>query len=1751
MSRSVDKRIVEMELQNRDFEAHAKESLNTIDKLKKALSFEGVGNAFNTITASAKSVDLSSIVKGVDNIKDKFSALGIFGVETMKRITNAALDAGEKMWQSTFGQIQSGGKTRALNIANAKFKLEGLGVAWEEASKDISAAVDGTAYGFDAAASSAARLATAGIKLGNSYGGMAHSLKAISGIAAMTNSSYEEIGYIFSQVASLGKLQAQDAMQISTRGINVMAVLGKTLNKTTEEIQEMMRKGEIDFATFAEAMNDTFGDQAAKANETFEGALSNVKAALSRIGEIWYGPFYDAAIKPLNKIREVINKIKKAFSDGDDATRDFRDRLTDLMNIVSNILTYVIGLTNTGIFNKIAEGLNKVMDRAIFVGRAWERFLGIADETKDVVTGVDGVKKSLKDLSDEELALAKRVANGEFGNGAYRVQQLKKLTDNYELVQEAVNQCVDAGWDWSVVEAKIAKEQTAVNEQLSFRDKGVKLFLEIGKVTESALNGIKNLRIAVEALAGEVIDSFLNKVDFDDIAADVATLFDKIEDGTKWLKDVVQTNPEIKTFLDKTWLTLQNIYIVAKDIGIIAVTVIGKFLKSFFRTFDFGKVRDDIFSLSVGLRTFFNKLADGVKNSKMEDGFDKIWTVVNNLYRILSATASIIIELLRSIGVVAKEEFGSLDEGGNTIGDITDKIATWLENFSKWVKDNDAFVEQIRKTIAFLKEIPGAVADALNFVNDKIKEWTGVDIKESLGKLGDWIGEKFDKLETNIKKYGGLFEYLKVLGGEIKEKLVNLFNPDTWFGGDATKTDKALAIIGKVMTVLAALLVVGKVIKKVKNIFSSDSKTEQSPVQAIKQKKNLITFVHDATKGIDVFKKAISSMNKTFQGMINAGMTLMKSMDLVLFAVSMKLIIDAFVGLFSVMKASDGEELKRNAIALGLALVAMGLVTSSLKSFMKDMIKLLDDVHVKVTDKGFFALASLILSVGASMYIISKAITNMAKAMGTTPEDTLRVIGAWGMIELLLVSMMGVIAIVGDSNSLDKIGIESAALILSMAAGISILSKAIARLAQYDAKSTAVAFIEIIAMMGMYVLVMKEMSNLASKFNYETKDIYALSVNMIAFGVSMKLIAGAIKKIAKLNMDVEAAAVAVGSISFLLLEYTGAMAILSKANMSETVILSFAASVLAFGIAAKALAGAIKVIGSLSKEQIKAATESIGALLVIFGVIVGVLAYLNTSTAESAVLIMAALAADLLATGLMFAAIAVSFGVASILWAKAIDITVGAIEKFANADLKNLNTNINLLVSALGTLAAGFIIVAPTLGRAVGIFFGAIIDAVKENIYSAMMMLPTLIGYYIEVFFTNIKTMIVGVITGIITVIKELLKEDGEGKTLIEQLVEAIIDLIVAVITAVANKADIIAGALVTATIAFLNAYAKAIEENKEAIIAAITAAIDATIDLLEEAVEAKNEREGSIGGKIVSAILKGITDKATEAYNTIKTFVENRVKNFKDAFGLSSDDGKGSKLFKIGSNIISGFIKGIEDKFTDAYNVAYNFFDKFKQGINDWMSGNGINLMTETGQKLLNTFIQKGLDEHSPPPETVESGKQFMNGFGIGVEEAWGKIKNVLTTIGGDALSSFGSMFGLDSLKNAFGNGADIQGLLDDISPDAEINVRPVLDTDSFASDYSQFASDYGLNSDYTFGSTTSSGLANDISGSTYGTNGFYTGAAVDNSQLTESVQDIAERMSRLEVRMDTGALVGALYAGIDEKLGEKQILAGRGVYA
>lgn len=305
MSKQIDERVVSMKFDNKDFEKNAATSMSTLDKLKDSLNLDSLTKNLGKLSDASNKVDMSGMGRGIDQIQAKFSALDVVGMTVISNLTTAAMNMASKMYSAVTAPFVDGGKTRALNIEQAKFQFKGLGMDVEATMADASYAVDGTAYSLDAAAKVASQLGASGMRAGDQ---MKSSLRAISGVAAMAGSSYEDIGNVFTKVSGQGRLMGDDLLRLSSRGINAAATIAKEMGVTEEAVRDMVTKGQIDFLTFSAAMDSAFGQHAKAANQTFTGSLSNMKSAISRMGERVYTPFFSSMIEPLNAVREKLNQ---------------------------------------------------------------------------------------------------------------------------------------------------------------------------------------------------------------------------------------------------------------------------------------------------------------------------------------------------------------------------------------------------------------------------------------------------------------------------------------------------------------------------------------------------------------------------------------------------------------------------------------------------------------------------------------------------------------------------------------------------------------------------------------------------------------------------------------------------------------------------------------------------------------------------------------------------------------------------------------------------------------------------------------------------------------------------------------------------------------------------------------------------------------------------------------------------------------------------------------------------------------------------------------------------------------------------------------------------------------------------------------------------------------------------------------------------------------------------------------------------
>lgn len=309
-----------------------------------------------------------------------------------------------------------GGFQRALNIENAQAKLKGLGhdsKSIAEIMNNALASVKGTAFGLGDAATVAATLSAAGIKSGDQ---MTNVLKTVADTAQISGRSLTDIGTIFSSVAARGKLQGDDMLQLMSSGVPVLQLLAKHLGKTSEEVSDMVSKGQIDFQTFADSMQEGLGGAALAAGDTFSGALANVKAALSRLGE---GP---------GKI--ALESLRKTFNAAIPAVDALSSQLTPFVEQLNGKLTPYVDRA-VKLIEQFSQGLQDgsitVQDIVGSLGQlagAFTLFAGVGGNV-DKITNVFDTLGKIGDGGFDKLTTGVKQLPGQLQSGLSGLQQFK------------------------------------------------------------------------------------------------------------------------------------------------------------------------------------------------------------------------------------------------------------------------------------------------------------------------------------------------------------------------------------------------------------------------------------------------------------------------------------------------------------------------------------------------------------------------------------------------------------------------------------------------------------------------------------------------------------------------------------------------------------------------------------------------------------------------------------------------------------------------------------------------------------------------------------------------------------------------------------------------------------------------------------------------------------------------------------------------------------------------------------------------------------------------------------------------------------------------------------------------------------------------------------------------------------------------------------------------------------------------------
>ena len=691
--KGVDERVLSMKFDNASFEKNAKVTINTLDKLQR-------------------SIDTSKLSKDISNLYSYITKIGT-EVKTFIAIKYAikGIDAALK-------SVTEGGKRRAENLENAHFQLQGLLKDEEKVSEimnDVSKSVDGTAYGLDAAAKVASQLAASNVKAGDQ---MFTALRGIAGVAAMTNSSYEDIGRIFTQVAGQGRLMGDQLLQLSGRGMNAAATLAEEFGLTEAAVRDMVSKGQISFDMFSQAMDSAFGEHAKKANETMTGALSNVKSALGRIGALFYSPLIEqngALVQLFNALRVKTNELKDALA----------PTISKIVDIVIKAINWATSIINKIDFSSIASKILKP-------------FTAVKQTFDDIGTKVQSTSKIMTNASD----VINEVINGKWDVGAKRWDKLTNAGYNWVAVQNGVNETLGSTYrhaeQLSNTIDDLTNNVSDSNQVINLSNNTLALTKRNYAATKTSVSGLSDAMSQLSIYANKagysvddvvkdhnllsmsslLLDSLSNIVKIikslgKSIAKSWNNVFGSLDNvnpvfnliaGFRKLTSELQITEEVS---DKITRTFNGLFAVLDLIRMVVgggVSLAMKAIRFIFETFGI-----KILDVTAALGDAIVAVRNWIKNTLKSSG------ILNGIKRILTPIIKLIVDAAKSIYNWAKEN-DLLNKIASGLGTILQGVAYFIEKVVTkvvdWIKNSSV-----------LRSILTKVGSVISELIDKTSKW--------------------------------------------------------------------------------------------------------------------------------------------------------------------------------------------------------------------------------------------------------------------------------------------------------------------------------------------------------------------------------------------------------------------------------------------------------------------------------------------------------------------------------------------------------------------------------------------------------------------------------------------------------------------------------------------------------------------------------------------------------------------------------------------------------------------------------------------------------------------------------------------------------------------------------------------------------------------------------------------------------------------------------------------------------------------
>lgn len=789
MSQEVDERVVEMRFDNALFENKVQQTMRSLTALNEKLMFKGAEKGFEKVSDASEKVKFNALLNALDNLSQKFSAVEVIGVTALMRITNQAVDAGERLVKalsldpiiSGFQEYETQINAVQTILANTSSKgttLDQVNAALDE----LNHYADLTIYNFTEMTRNIGTFTAAGVDLNTSVS----AIKGIANLAAVSGSTSQQAStamYQFSQALASGTVKLQDWNSVVNAGMGGQ-VFQDALKETARvhgiAIDSMIKKE----GSFRETLS--------------KGWLTS--SILTETLQKFTGDLNEETLKSIGYTDEQIKKIMEMGKTANDAA------------------------TKVKTFSQLKDTLTEALQSGWT--QTWQTIIGDFEEAKELFTRFSDV---FSDLINKSSEARNTVLAGGLNTGWQQLSTaLGDSADFYSQMLEKV----------MLANGSISQKQ--IDDAGSF----VKALQQGGVSAEQLQNGLKESYKQLSVL-GALSDDALKAKKLDpaqvrSLAKSFEEVNQKVADGSL---DLDIYSKKIGELSGREHL-IESIWNVFEALEKVVEPVARAWQKIFSPI-----TADQIYNIAKSIDEFTAKLSISDETAdKIERTFSGIFAVLNVWKNVLLTVGKVLGEVFNAVSPLA----GGFLSITASLGDCLVEMANAVNNSKTFKTTLDGIHWIIGKVSEGMQTFAGVLTDVSNnvsvvfdplktlgewfenfisFITPKLK-WLADKIGEIFEELGSGASGAFGNLNGNalwgfanagmiaglIAGIKGFLEAFKDIGSTVKDTIGGVAELLNKLGEAVTawknnKNAETLKTISTAVAILAGSLVVLSMVK--------------------------------------------------------------------------------------------------------------------------------------------------------------------------------------------------------------------------------------------------------------------------------------------------------------------------------------------------------------------------------------------------------------------------------------------------------------------------------------------------------------------------------------------------------------------------------------------------------------------------------------------------------------------------------------------------------------------------------------------------------------------------------------------------------------------------------------------------------------------------------------------------------------------------------------------------------------------------